>query len=142
MRVFDGLGKRPDVAGGPLRRQGIGPGEFIQTAAGDVVHRVVRQAFVLAHFMDRHDVGMLEIGRRLGLGAETLQILVAGACRTGSNPDLSTHPQNRKCLEHFQGAGYFFPGSAARLHHQNNAIYQGGKGQGVSIEQKGKSKST
>ena len=37
-------------------------------------HRKVVLTFVLADFVNRHDVGVIEIGRRLGLGAKTLHV--------------------------------------------------------------------
>ena len=41
-------------------------------------HREVLLALVLADLVDRHDVGMVEIGGRLGLGAEALDVARRG----------------------------------------------------------------
>ncbi len=44
----------------------------------DELHREVLLALVLADLVDRHDVGMVEVGRRLGLGAEPLDVAARG----------------------------------------------------------------
>ena len=55
-------------------RARIAPGVLRQRGPLDELHRVVLLAFMLADLVDRHDVGMVEVGRRLGLGAEPLDV--------------------------------------------------------------------
>ena len=55
-----------------------------QVAAGDELHAEVMVTLVLAHLVDRHDVGMIKVGRRFGLEAESHQVFGAG---TSARPD-------------------------------------------------------
>ena len=45
-----------------------------EAAALDQLHAEVMLALVLADLVDRHDVGMIEIGRGLRLGVEALHV--------------------------------------------------------------------
>ncbi len=78
MRVVDGAGDgRHQPRGRP--RFAVEPrGLNRQVAAGDELHAEVMVTFVLAHLVDRHDVGMIEVGRRFGLEPESHQVFRAG----------------------------------------------------------------
>jgi hypothetical protein len=49
-----------------------------QALALDQLHAEVVLPLVLADFVNRHDVGMVEVGRGLGLPAEALHVLRGG----------------------------------------------------------------
>ena len=59
-------------------RARIAPGMLRQRGPLDELHRVVLLALVLAHLVDRHDVGVVEVRRRLGLGVEPLDVTARG----------------------------------------------------------------
>ena len=44
----------------------------------DETHREIMLAFVLANLEDRHDPRMVQVGGRLGLGMESLDVVVVG----------------------------------------------------------------
>ena len=85
MRVVDRLSHRLDDLCPPLKlgtrnfELGTRFGTpFCQTSPFHIIHREVLLAFVFANFVNRHDVGMLQSGRRLGFGAEALHVCGAG----------------------------------------------------------------
>ena len=51
--------------------------DLVQAMAGDVLHRVIADAVMHAVVEDAYDVGVVQPGRRAGLGAEPAQIVVA-----------------------------------------------------------------
>ena len=61
-------------------RAGSGPlGQALREAlALDEAHGEIMLPLVLAHLEDRHDPRMIEVGRRLGLGVEPLDVDVVG----------------------------------------------------------------
>ena len=63
---------------------GQSPETVFQAAAFHQLHAEVRQATHLADFVDRHDVGVLELGGVLGLAQETAQV---GGTRPVAEPD-------------------------------------------------------
>ena len=73
VRILNGLGDKAHV----LRRLGGGQRFFAdergQVLSLDIFHREVVLTIVLAHLVDGHDVGVMQIGRRLGLRQEALQ---------------------------------------------------------------------
>src|SRR5262249_61023500 len=68
------------LAADPLRK----------AAAIDKLQREVRQSVVLAHFIDLHDAGMLQMGDRFSLGGEAGQLFCSGM-RAGENHFQSHH---------------------------------------------------
>jgi hypothetical protein len=78
MRVVNGPGDAPHIIGRQPGRQRLLPCPLRQAPAIHEVHREIRLALVLAHFMDGHDVRVLETGRGFGLGTEALHELIAG----------------------------------------------------------------
>ena len=85
--VDDALARGPPAWPAPASRpagaasrggSGVPPSFFVQAAAGAELQREERQAVVLADLVDLHDVGMLQAGDGLGLGAEAGQFRAAG----------------------------------------------------------------
>jgi hypothetical protein len=72
VRILDRLGDGLGITRGAPGMERTVAQQLRQVPPGHVVHREERQAFVVTDFVDGHDVGMLETGRRLGLGAEAL----------------------------------------------------------------------
>ena len=76
--VLDGLGDLADQPGGLARGQrtvGKALGEALPL---DETHLKVMLALVLANLVDRHDAGMVEVGGRLGLAVEPLDVGLIG----------------------------------------------------------------
>ena len=76
--VLDGLGDPAHQRGGLAGRQravGQALGEALPL---DEAHREVMLALVLADLVDRHDARMVEVGGRLGLGVEPLDVGLVG----------------------------------------------------------------
>ena len=67
MSVVNGLGDGQHVLRGLLSRQRFTPDHFGQVTALDVIHRKEVFSVVLANLVDRDNVGVLKIGRCLGL---------------------------------------------------------------------------
>ena len=57
---------------------GVAAGVPGQRGPLDELHREVLLALVLADLVDRHDVGVVEVRRRLGLGAEPGDVRLGG----------------------------------------------------------------
>ncbi len=77
------------------RRAGPGPelpqlvDDGVEAQAGDELHDVVRRAILLADAEDRHDVGVVQPGRRPGLALEADELL--GVADHGARQDLQGH---------------------------------------------------
>jgi hypothetical protein len=71
--VVDRAGQRLDQGGRGGRRRDVGGDGLRQGAAADVLQRVERSALRRADLVDLDDVGVLELGDRLRLGAEADQ---------------------------------------------------------------------
>ncbi len=65
----------------PRRASGVPSSLLVQAAAVDELQREERPAVVLADLVDLHDVGVLQPGDGLGLGAEAGQVGLAGVAR-------------------------------------------------------------
>ena len=76
--VVDGLGHLGHQPGRLARRQRAVGGLLGQAAALDEAHAEVVLALVLADLVDRHDVGVVEVGGRLGLDVEPLDVGLGG----------------------------------------------------------------
>ena len=76
--VLHGLGDLLEELRRVPRRQRAEVRPLVQALAVDEGHREVVLAVVLADLVDRHDVGMVEVGRRLGFAVEPLHVLVRG----------------------------------------------------------------
>jgi len=74
--VVDGVGERGQEPGGfSRRRPAVGSRQPMRQAATlDELHAQVRMAGVGADLVDGQDVGVVEVGGGLGLGAEALQV--------------------------------------------------------------------
>src|SRR5262249_25285285 len=70
--------QRLDQLGRLARRRRAGGKAVVQAAALHVGHREVRRPLVLADLVDRHDVRVVQLRRRLGLAAEALPLRLAG----------------------------------------------------------------
>src|SRR5690606_8982520 len=55
----------------PTRRWAESCGKRFQRLAIDILHAEKRPPPILAHFMDGHDIGMTQLGSRLGLTNKT-----------------------------------------------------------------------
>ena len=73
--VGHGLGHLPDQLAGLPRRQRTMLDPIRQAAPFDVAHREVVLALVLPDLEDGHDARVVELGSRLGLPAEALDLL-------------------------------------------------------------------
>jgi hypothetical protein len=89
VRVVDGAGDLFEARGGLARRQRAVAEHLRERRPGDVLHRVVRHAAVLAGVVDLHDVRVPQAGRRLGLPAEARRQLHPGA--GGGRQQLQRH---------------------------------------------------
>jgi len=69
--VLDGLGDQGHVTGRTLGREGTVADELGEGLALDVIHREIREPFVVSDFVDGHDVGVLERGGRSGFLLES-----------------------------------------------------------------------
>ena len=78
MGIGDGLGRCPSQLGGFAWRQRSVADAIRQAGPVDVAHRKKVLPMSLANFVDRHDAGVVEIGRRLGLQAKPFDVLFAG----------------------------------------------------------------
>jgi len=78
VRVRDRRGDFPGQLGGLARRQGTVLQPLGQAVAFDETHREKVLTFVLADFVDRHDAGMVQACRCLGLGVKALHIVFTG----------------------------------------------------------------
>ena len=78
MSVLDRLGNSFDVVRGAISRQWVFAHQGSQTAPLDIVHRKVLKAVLLAHFVNRNDVGMLQTGSSPGFGAKAALEFVGG----------------------------------------------------------------
>jgi hypothetical protein len=87
--VVDGPGQCFEQLGRLLRGQRGGLQLLGQAAALDQLHDQERPALMLAGQVDLHDVGVLEAGDDLGLGAEAGAILLPG--RVAQEEDLDGH---------------------------------------------------
>ncbi len=119
VRVVDGPGHDRDQPGSPLGvgRQVVGP--FGQAAALDQFQAEVQPALVLPHFVNGHDVRVIQIGGQFGLvakaadlggrppgpdhleGDEAVEALLAGPVHH-SHPTLADHAQQFVVAERAQ----------------------------------------
>ena len=67
-----------DQVGRLARRQRSVGQRLRQALPLDEAHREIMLALVLADLVDRHDARMVEVGRRLGLGVEPLDVGLVG----------------------------------------------------------------
>ena len=74
MGVVNRPGHLLDQPGSLARRQWAVLDLGREAVALDEAHREVVLPRVFAHFVDRHDAGMIELGRGLGFGAEPLNL--------------------------------------------------------------------
>ena len=56
---------------------------LVEAVPGDVLHGVVANAVVLAVVEDRHDVGVVQSGRRAGLAEEPAEMIGIGSANFG-----------------------------------------------------------
>jgi hypothetical protein len=102
----DGSRQGFDEAGGLDGRQRLPRQALGQTAPLDVFQDEVRPALVFADFKDLHDIGMLEAGGGLRLGAETIEGVRAAAGVGG---------------DHLEGDHAIEGGLAGPIHHPHAA---------------------
>jgi hypothetical protein len=76
--ILDGLSDLHHQLGGFSCGQGAVAQAMRKALSFDEPHAEVMLALVLAHLEDRHDVRMVEVRRRLGLGVETLDVGLVG----------------------------------------------------------------
>ena len=91
--VVNSLGDRDHELRGVLRVGGVRRECPAQARTADQLHREITLAVVLSHLVDRHDVGMVEPGDRLGLVLEPPQLRLAGE---RARPD---HLQRHEAIE-------------------------------------------
>ena len=82
--VVDGLGDGDHQLGGGSRAGSALGQHLLEVPPADQLHREVAPAFMLPDLVDRHDVGMIELGDRLHLVLESPQLVLRRQC---SRPD-------------------------------------------------------
>ena len=92
MDRFNGLGQHFDEASRLPRVLWPAVEQFGQTGTVDVLHRVERMPFNLAHVVNRHDIRMREPRQRLGFTAEAFEPL-------GGNRCLGQHFQGDQAIQ-------------------------------------------
>ena len=60
------------------QRQGLAPNDTVERPAVDQLHAEVAATVAFAHFVDRHDPGMIQAGGRLGFAPETPEVRLCG----------------------------------------------------------------
>ena len=60
--------------------------DLVQALSGDVLHRVIADAVVLAVVEDADDVGVVQPGRRAGLGVESAEVVRRGCDTADASP--------------------------------------------------------
>ncbi len=106
-----GAGQGFDQLGGPPRRLRPVAGVAVEAAAVRVLHHEIVPAFMLADFKDLHDVGVLQAGDGLDLGAEAGQ-LVRARLRAGQDHlqrDQPTEAQLARLVDDAHAAPAQFP---------------------------------